>query len=60
MLGESSKPPNGKKKNKTNQSGVHAKPKIVKKARPFDPNMKQKESASSADKKDTRRRIALS
>ena len=39
---ESSKPPNRKKKNKPNQSSVHAKPKIAKKARPFDPNRKPK------------------
>ena len=42
MSGESSKPPNRKKRNKANQSGVHAKPKIAKKARPFDPNRKPK------------------
>ena len=42
VLGESSKPPNGKKWNKANQSGVHAKPKIAKKATPFDPNRKPK------------------
>ena len=42
VSGESSKPPNGKKMNKENQSGVHAKAKIVKKVRPFDPNRKQK------------------
>ena len=42
VSGESSKPPNGKKMNKANQSGVHAKPKIAKKARPFDPNRKPK------------------
>ena len=28
--------------NKANKSGVHAKPKIAKKARPFDPNRKPK------------------
>ena len=28
--------------NKENQSGVHAKPNIAKKARPFDPNRKPK------------------
>ena len=39
---ESSKPPNGKKRNKAIQSSVHAKPKIAKKARPFDPNRKPK------------------
>ena len=39
---KSSKPPNGKKMNKANQSGVHAKPKISKKARPFSPNRKPK------------------
>ena len=39
---ESSKPPNKKKRNKANQSGVHAKPKITKKARPFDSNRKPK------------------
>ena len=42
MSGESSKPPNGKKRNKANQSGVHAKPNIAKKARPFVPNRKPK------------------
>ena len=42
MLGESSKPPNRKKMNKANQSGFHAKPKIAKKSRPFDPNRKPK------------------
>ena len=42
VSGESSKPPNGKKRNKANQSGVHAKPKIAKKARPFYPNRKPK------------------
>ena len=42
MLGESSKPPNGKKRNIAHKSGVHAKPKIAKKARPFDPNRKPK------------------
>ena len=36
------KPPNGKKMNKANQPGVHVKPKIAKKARPFDPNRKPK------------------
>ena len=42
MSGAFSKPPNGKKRNKANQSGVHAKPNITKKARPFDPNKKPK------------------
>ena len=42
MSGQSSKPPNGKKRNKENQSGVHAKTKIAKKAKPFDPNRKPK------------------
>ena len=42
VSGESSKPPNGKKRNKENQSGFHAKPKIAKKARHFDPNRKPK------------------
>ena len=42
MSGESSKPPNGKKKNKANQLGVYVKPKIAKKARPFDHNRKAK------------------
>ena len=42
MSGESSKPPNGKKRNKVNKLGVHAKPKIAKKVRPFDPNRKSK------------------
>ena len=42
MSDESYKPPNGKKRNKANQSGVHAKPKIAKKARPFYLNRKPK------------------
>ena len=42
VSGESSKLPNGKKRNRANQSGVHAKLKIAKKARPFDPNRKPK------------------
>ena len=42
VSGESSKPPNGKKMNKANQSDVHAKPKIANKTRPFDPNRKPK------------------
>ena len=42
VLGESSKPPNGTEMNKANQSCVHAKPKIAKKARPFDPDRKPK------------------
>ena len=42
MSDESSKPPNGEKRNKANKSDVHSKPKIAKKARPFDPNRKPK------------------
>ena len=42
VSGESSKPPNGKKRNKANQSSVHVKSKIAKKARPLDPNRKPK------------------
>ena len=42
MSGQSSKPPNGKKRSKENQSGVHAKTKIAKKAKHFDPNRKPK------------------
>ena len=48
---ESSKPPNGKKRNKENQYGVHAKPKISKKARPFDPNRKPKEKCFKYEQK---------
>ena len=42
VSGESCKPLNGNKRNKENRSSVHVKPKIAKKARPFDPNRKRK------------------
>ena len=51
MSGESSKPPNEKKRNKANKSGVHAKPNIAKKARPFDPNRKLKEKCFKCGQK---------
>ena len=37
--------------NKANQSSVHAKPKIAKKARPFDPNKKPKEKCFKCGQK---------
>ena len=37
--------------NKANQSGVHAKPKIDKKARPFDPNRKPKGKCFKCEQK---------
>ena len=51
MSGQSSNPFNMKKMNKANQSGVLTKPKIAKKARPFDPNRKPKGKCFKCEKK---------